>query len=157
MQVIHCTSKLQKEMGLKKADLCEVSPKFSYLGSWHANLLYIDRRKCILFANDKTLFNFIATDVSRAQIRDLGDLFKGLLRCVLSDEDFIESVQEKILFEYHELGFAGLYFSGDEAEESIDSLAVELHPLAYNMKCTEVAIFVELGRIRNSVSILLSI
>jgi hypothetical protein len=55
------------------------------------------------------------------------------------------------------LVFAGLYFSGDEAEESIDSLAVELHPLAYNMKCTEVAIFVELGRIRNSVSILLSI
>ncbi len=106
MQIIHCTSKLQKEMGLKKADLCETKPRFSYLGSWHANLLYIDRRKCILFTNDKTLFNFIAADVSRAQIRNLGDLFKDLLRCVLSDEGFIGSVQEKILFEYDELGFA---------------------------------------------------
>jgi len=106
MQLIHCTSKLQKEMGLKKADLCEVSPKFSYLGSWHANLLYIDRRKCVLFANDKTLFNFIATDVSRAQIRELGELFKGMLSCVLSDEGFNEAAKDKILSEYEELGFA---------------------------------------------------
>ncbi len=50
MQLIHCTNKLQKEMGLKKADLCEVEPKFSYLGSWHANLIYVGGRKCILFA-----------------------------------------------------------------------------------------------------------
>ena len=48
MQLIHCTGKLQQEMGLKKADLCEVAPKFYYLGSWHADLLYIDRRKCVL-------------------------------------------------------------------------------------------------------------
>jgi len=46
MQLIHCTGKLRKEMGLKKADLCEVVPIFSYLGPWHANLMYIDRRKC---------------------------------------------------------------------------------------------------------------
>ena len=26
MQLIHCTSKIQKEMGLKKAGLCEVDP-----------------------------------------------------------------------------------------------------------------------------------
>jgi hypothetical protein len=31
-----------------QADLCEVAPKFYYLGSWHADLLYIDRRKCVL-------------------------------------------------------------------------------------------------------------
>ena len=43
MQLIRCTGKLQKEMGLKKSDLCEAIPKFSYLGSWHANLIFIDR------------------------------------------------------------------------------------------------------------------
>ena len=106
MQLINCTGKLQKEMGLKKADLCETIPRFSYLGSWHANLLYINGRKCILFVNDKTLFNFIAADVSRAQIKDLGRLFKGMLQCVLSDEGFDEPLKEKILFEYDELGFA---------------------------------------------------
>ena len=106
MQLIHCTNKLQEEMGLEKADLCEVLPKFSYLGSWHANLMYVGGKKCILFANDKTLFNFIAAGVSRAQIRNLGDMFKNLLQCVLADECFEVSVIEKIMSEYEELGYA---------------------------------------------------
>ena len=64
MQLMRCTKKLQKEMGLKQSDLCEEEPRFSYLGPWHANLIYIDRRKCVLFVNDNTLFNFIAPDLS---------------------------------------------------------------------------------------------
>ena len=55
MQLIRCTKKLQKEIGLKQSDLCTEEPRFSYLGSWHANLIHIDRRKCLLFANDRTL------------------------------------------------------------------------------------------------------
>ena len=106
MQLIHCTGKLQKEMGLKKADLCAVMPKFSYLGPWHANLIYIEARKCILFVNDKTLFNFIAADVSRVQIRDLGVLFRDLLQCVLADEGLAASAKEKIMSEYAELDYA---------------------------------------------------
>jgi hypothetical protein len=106
MQLIRCTGKLQKEMGLKKSDLCEVIPKFSYLGPWHANLIYIDRRKCVVFTNDKTLFNFIATDVSRAQIRELDTLFRGLLHCVLSDEGFEPAVKEKIVAEYDAVAYA---------------------------------------------------
>ena len=93
-------------MGLKKADLCEVLPEFSYLGSWHANLIYVGGRKCILFVNDKTLFNFIAAGVSRTQIRNLGDMFKNLLQCVLADECFEISVIEKIMSEYEELRYA---------------------------------------------------
>ena len=49
MQLIRYTKKLQKEMGLKQPDLCEEEPRFSYLGPWHANLIHIDRRKCVLF------------------------------------------------------------------------------------------------------------
>ena len=68
--------------------------------------MYVDRRKCILFVNDKTLFNFIAADVSSAEIRDLGILFKSLLQCVLADEGFDALAREKILSEYDELGYA---------------------------------------------------
>jgi hypothetical protein len=106
MQLIRCTGKLQKEMGLKKSDLCEVIPKFSYLGPWHANLIYIDRKKCVVFVNDKTLFNFIATDVSRVQIRELSTLFRGLLQCVLSDGGFDPAVKEKIMAEYDVVAYA---------------------------------------------------
>lgn len=44
MQIIRCTQKLQKEMELKKSDLAESETTFSFFGSWHANLLHIDRK-----------------------------------------------------------------------------------------------------------------
>jgi len=106
MQLIRCTKKLQKEMGLKQSDLCAEESRFSYLGPWHANLIYIDRRKCVLFVNDKTLFNFIAPDVARAQIRELDKLFKGYLSCVLADAGIPETDRARMLSEYDEVGFA---------------------------------------------------
>jgi len=106
MQLIRCTKKLQKEMGLKKSDLYVEEPRFLYLGPWHANLIHIDRRKCVLLVNDKTLFNFIVPDLSRAQIRELDKLFKGYLSCVLADAGIAEADRVRILSEYDEVGFA---------------------------------------------------
>jgi len=93
-------------MGLKQSDLCAEEPHFSYLGSWHANLIHIDRRKCVLFVNDKTLFNFMVPDVSRAQIRELDKLFMGYLSCVLADARMVEADQVRILSEYDEVAYA---------------------------------------------------
>ena len=106
MQLIRCTKKLQKEMGLKPSDLCADESCFSYLGSWHANLIHIDRRKCVLFVNDKTLFNFVVPGLSRTQIRELDKLFKSYLSCMLADAGFSEADRGRILSEYDEVGFA---------------------------------------------------
>ena len=92
-------------MGLKGSEFTEDEPKFSFLGQWHCNLIYINRRKCILFANDKTLFNFIVPDVSRAEIRDLEEMFRLNLSCVLSAESFNPEMIDKVLAEYSEIGF----------------------------------------------------
>ena len=93
-------------MGLKPSDFCTEEPRFSYLGPWHANLIHIDRRKCVLFVNDKTLFNFIVPDLSRAQIRELDKLFKNYLSCVLADAGFSAADRARILSEYDEVGYA---------------------------------------------------
>ena len=93
-------------MGLKQSDLCTEETRFSYLGPWHANLIHIDRRKCVLFVNDKTLFNFIVPDVVRAQIRGLDKLFRGHLSCVLADAGVGEADRARILSGYDEVGFA---------------------------------------------------
>jgi len=106
MQLIRCTKKLQKEIGLKNSDLISNEPCDSYLGSWHANLIYIDRRKCVLFVNDRTLFNFIVPDVLRAQIRNLKKLFKEYLQSVLSEIGIMESEIQKILSEYSKVEYA---------------------------------------------------
>lgn len=106
MQLIRCTKKLQKEMGLKSADLVTDEIEESTLGSWHANLLFIDRRKCVLLVNDKTLFNFIIPNVNRKQIHQLDTLFRNFLQCVLAEEDFTEILRENIMQEYESIGFA---------------------------------------------------
>lgn len=106
MQLIRCTGKLQKEMGLKQSDLLQGDPDLSRLGPWHANLIYIDRRKCVLFVNDKTLFNFLVPNVWRKEIRDLDELFRNNLQCVLGEERFSASAAQMILAEYKEIGYA---------------------------------------------------
>ena len=106
MQLIRCTQQLLQEMGQKKTDLKAREADPSMLGSWHANLIYIDRRKCLLFANDKTLFNFLIPDVPRRQIRELDKLFLGFLQCILSDEGFDQRIKDTIQSEYRELGYA---------------------------------------------------
>lgn len=93
-------------MGLKKSDVSENEPSESHLGSWHVNLIYIDGKKCLLFVNDKTLFNFIAPDLSRAQIRKLSSIFKATLECVLSAEGVSEMAKTKIMSEYESIQYA---------------------------------------------------
>jgi hypothetical protein len=107
MQIIRCTKKLQKEMGLKVAELVRHDQDVSLLGPWHANLIHIDRKKCVLFTNDKTLFNFLVPDVTRSQLRDLDKLFRGWLECILSDEGFDSESKGRILSEYQEIGYSG--------------------------------------------------
>ena len=106
MQILRCTKKLQKEMGLKKSDVSDNVSSESYLGSWHVNLIYIDGKKCLLFVNDKTLFNFIAPDIPRAQIKKLSSIFKATLECVLSDEGISEIAITKIMTEYDSIQYA---------------------------------------------------
>ena len=109
MQLICCTKKLQKEMGLKKSDISEEKPGELYLGSWHANLIYIDGKKCVLFVNDKTLFNFIVPNLSRAQIRELSNIFKVTLECVLAAEEVPVVAITKILLEYESIQYANTH------------------------------------------------
>jgi hypothetical protein len=90
-------------MGLSSRDLDPAEPPFSYLGQWHANLLYINRRKCVLFVNDKTLLNFVVLDLDRSQLRELPDQFRGYLSCILYDENLGKSAIQRILGEYDEI------------------------------------------------------
>lgn len=106
MQLIRCTKKLQNEIGVRSADLVTLNPDFSNLGQWHANLIYINGRKCVLFANDRTLLNFISPDVSRAQIRDFGNLFRTWLSAVLHHEGLELALVQQILTEYEDVGIA---------------------------------------------------
>ncbi|MDN3517280.1 hypothetical protein QWY84_06655 [Aquisalimonas lutea] len=106
MQLLKCTKKLRKEAQIGKADLTVDAPDPSLLGSWHANLIHIGGRKCVLFVNDTTLTNFLAPDARRVDIRRLGDLFRSYLAPVLVDLGITDAVRQRIMAEYEDMAFA---------------------------------------------------
>lgn len=100
MQIIKCTKKLQKEMGLTNSNLSESEPIDSVIGPWHANLVNIFGKKCVLFVNDKTLFNFIVVGVTRNQIKTLSVMFTQNLSCALINEGIDEISCKRIMNEH---------------------------------------------------------
>ncbi|HWL61308.1 MAG TPA: hypothetical protein VNQ32_00780 [Steroidobacteraceae bacterium] len=106
MVLIRCTAKLLREIGVKPSKTSDDESDGTILGPWHANLLHIDRRKCLLFVNDRTLFNFLIPDVPRTQIRDVGSPFRLWLSCILSEERVPASTIKRILAEADEVRIA---------------------------------------------------
>lgn len=125
MLLIRCTGKLRKEMGLKDSALFQGQALEADLRQWHANLIHISRRKCVLFVNDKTLFNFIAPNVSRTEIRGLQYLFLSYLNAVLSEEGFDTEERNAICSEHEDLEFA---------KTSSKSVLGSLNDLAFHYK-----------------------
>ena len=76
MAIIRCTQKLLKEMGLSKSDLVDQDPAAESLGSWYANLLIIERKKSVIFTNERTLLTFLVVGLKRAEIRQLAGVFR---------------------------------------------------------------------------------
>lgn len=86
---------------MKGADLLEEKPPSSSgLGAWYANLLMIDRRKCVLFTSEKTLYSFLVLGVKKADFKRFDELFTSNLRLNLENEGFREDVIEKVMGDY---------------------------------------------------------
>lgn len=105
MQFIHCTQKLLKELQVQLSDPGEVS-SLEGLGSWYANLLRIERRKCLLLTNEKTLYSFLVPAVLKENLRNIGQEFLVHLLLNLKYEGFSPEVLEKVRSEYQKIGFS---------------------------------------------------
>jgi hypothetical protein len=75
MRIIHCTRKLLKELDVPLIEPDNIPQTTKGLGNWYANLLRIDRRKCLLFTNDKTLYTFLNPKVLKANLKNIEEEF----------------------------------------------------------------------------------
>lgn len=77
--VIRCTSKLLDLLG-KRSSLVEVPPDTT---DWYANLLLLDRRKCLLITHADTLYSLFVADIRVSDLlpveRRLVELLTGAL------------------------------------------------------------------------------
>jgi len=96
MTVVRCTQKLLVELRIKL-----VPETDAHEAGWHANLLRIERRKCVLFAHDETLFSFLLRGLTRPDFEHCAHLFgQGLFKAMLRsgfDTDQIEPMLETTL------------------------------------------------------------
>ena len=82
-------------------DVIPTSP----LGCWHANLLSLDRRKCVLFTNDKTRYSFLVPGLKKPDFKMLDEVFRQNLFRNLMRDGFAQEAIEKVLDEVREIAF----------------------------------------------------
>ena len=81
--ILRCTAKLLNLLGARANDLAASEPSDA---DWYANLLWLDRRKCLLLAHAGTLFSVFVADVRKADLLPLGSLVARLIQRELHAE-----------------------------------------------------------------------
>ena len=100
---IRCTQKVVKELGLKEGGLCDVKQPTSLLGNWYSNLFILDRRKTLIFMNERTLLSFIILGIRKNNLKDLPIVFHNGVKQVLLMEDFDSNVISNVTEECLEI------------------------------------------------------
>ena len=83
MAILRCTQKLLSELKLKPSDSIQQP---SDLSGWHANLLRIDRRKCVLFTHDTTLYSFFVPGLKKPDFENIREVFgQNLFKSLMAE------------------------------------------------------------------------
>ena len=109
MRILHCTRKLLKELDVPLVEPDKIPQPTEGLGNWYANLLRIDRRKCLLFTNEKTLYTFLIPKVLKANLKNIEEEFLINLSYNLQYEGFGLEMINRVIQEYQEIGFSKTY------------------------------------------------
>lgn len=82
MTYVRCTAKLLKAIG-ESPPAARAEP---HQDDWYANLLWLDRRKCLLVAHADTLFAVFEPNVAKASLVAMGPLLVQLIQRELAAE-----------------------------------------------------------------------
>ncbi len=146
MAIIRCTAKLLKELGTKPTI---VPPQPPRLSDWHANLFWVDHKKCVLFTNDLTLYSFFIHMVKKPLSADFRELFRlGLMKRLISDG--LDNPQVRQM-----LGSQGSNIIADTNSRSIlgsmNDLAFQIKSIVYAMGGLVTADLSEINRQLNDI------
>ena len=105
MAIICCTAKVLKEFRIAPSTPDEASLQEGQIGHWYCKLLRIDRRKCLLFTNARTLYSFFVPGVKRPALNSPDQLFRTELAQALAQERVSELGIKRTLAEYRAIEF----------------------------------------------------
>jgi hypothetical protein len=78
----------------------------SRLGDWHANLLHLERSKCVPFTQDQTLYSLFVPGLKKRDFEQLEEIFRQHLFRSLLQKEFEPFQVEPILTDYQTIQFA---------------------------------------------------
>jgi hypothetical protein len=81
--IVRCTLKALKLLAVRPASLPDLEPGPD---DWYLNLLWFDRRKCLLLMHADTMFSVFIPDVRKADLDPPGPLLTAAVRQALDDE-----------------------------------------------------------------------
>ena len=81
--MVRCTAKALRLLGVPPAALADVEPGED---DWYANLLWFDRRKCLLLTHAGTVFSVFAPDVRTRDLDPLGPFLVDSIERALDAE-----------------------------------------------------------------------
>lgn len=82
--VLRCTAKVLALLGTRASG---IAAREASASDWYANLIWLERRKCLLVAHAGTLFSVFVPDVRKADLIPIGPVMAGLIERELSYED----------------------------------------------------------------------
>lgn len=108
--ILRCTNRLLGELNISKKDLSIDSHDLddSMLGNWCANIFYINRKKCIIFMNERSYFSVIIFSVTKSDLGNIYSRFREELGRVLLDEDFEGATIQKIVNDLKRVSFGNI-------------------------------------------------
>ena len=111
--ILHCTQKLATRLPPTTAlqDLgVERDGQSGPLNSWHAHLLTLDRRQCVLFCHDTTRYVLFMPGLRAPQLAELGRWHRDLFLAVLQAQGLA----------HHHIASAGLALGPLQMDRSTD-------------------------------------
>jgi hypothetical protein len=81
--ILRCTERLLELLGKREITLVQSAPSDD---DWYTNVLWIDRRKCLLLTHAGTLFPIFAADIRKPDLQPLGPFIVSLIHVALKDE-----------------------------------------------------------------------
>lgn len=124
---IYCSKKLEAFLGQITQTIQSTEP--SDLGDWNGHQFTIDRKKCLIFMNNKTCYSVVMTNVLKKDLKDFEQVFKERLIRQL-DHDLNINERQEIKFR-KELGVIGLSKSNND-KKIIGTINHHVDNLKYN-------------------------
>lgn len=107
--LIQCTGALLKELGKKPKELVsnEVGEQFpDYFFAWHANLIYMNRRKTVVLMNNATRYPIVLYGLRKADFANIEKLIVDAIIEAMQLEGIAQSVIDLYVKESGEVQFA---------------------------------------------------